>query len=93
MLNLIPVLISLGSAYFAIASESIPIVILCYSVLGFFVIPCIPLQLELACECLYPINQTIAVGFLLGGAHIWSFIFGEFLSFVTYQQTKYIHSP
>ncbi|CAD8069542.1 unnamed protein product [Paramecium primaurelia] len=88
LFNLIPVLVSLGLSYFALMTESLPLVLLCYSVLGFFVIPCIPLQLELACKVLHPINQTIAVGFLLAGVHIWSFVFGEILSVITHDQNK-----
>ncbi|CAK61559.1 unnamed protein product (macronuclear) [Paramecium tetraurelia] len=88
LFNLIPVLASLGLSYFALMTESLPLVLLCYSVLGFFVIPCIPLQLELACKVLHPINQTIAVGFLLAGVHIWSFVFGEILSVITHDQNK-----
>ncbi|CAD8073314.1 unnamed protein product [Paramecium sonneborni] len=88
LFNLIPVLVSLGLSYFALMTESLPLVLLCYSVLGFFVIPCIPLQLELACKVLHPINQTIAVGFLLAGVHIWSFFFGEILSLITHDQNK-----
>ncbi|CAD8162599.1 unnamed protein product [Paramecium pentaurelia] len=88
LFNLIPVLASLGLSYFALMTESLPLVLSCYSVLGFFVIPCIPLQLELACKVLHPINQTIAVGFLLAGVHIWSFVFGEILSLITHDQNK-----
>ncbi|CAD8176132.1 unnamed protein product [Paramecium octaurelia] len=88
LFNLIPVLASLGLSYFALMTESLPLVLICYSVLGFFVIPCIPLQLELACKVLHPINQTIAVGFLLAGVHIWSFVFGEILSVITHDQNK-----
>lgn len=42
--------------------------------LGFFLIPLIPVMMELSCELVYPISSSFAVGTLFGGATLLTVI-------------------
>lgn len=45
--------------------------------LGFFVIPVIPILLELASEVCFPIGEATVTGFIFTVAHIIAFLLGS----------------
>ncbi len=49
---------------------------------GFFMVPLIPIMLELACEISFPVGEEAASGFLFAADHITAFILGIILSLV-----------
>ena len=49
-------------------------------VLGFFVLPIVPILLELANEVCFPVNEVVISGFLLGIAHVAAFGLGSLFS-------------
>jgi|NOAtaT_7_FD_contig_41_303550_length_426_multi_1_in_0_out_0_1 FLVCR family feline leukemia virus subgroup C receptor-related protein len=43
---------------------------------GFFLIPVIPIMLDFACELVYPIGDSHAMGILIAGGQLWGFVMG-----------------
>jgi hypothetical protein len=42
--------------------------------LGFFIYPIIPALIELGCEVVFPISESISTGFLFAGGQLFAFI-------------------
>lgn len=51
-------------------------------ILGFFIIPIIPILLELANEVCFPIGEATVTGFIYTVAHIVSFCLGSLFSLI-----------
>ncbi len=50
--------------------------------LGFFIVPAIPIILELANEVCFPIGEAVITGFIYSFSHIMGFILGSIFSFI-----------
>jgi FLVCR family feline leukemia virus subgroup C receptor-related protein len=51
-------------------------------VLGFFIVPVIPIMIEFANEVCYPIGEATITGFLFSVAHVLGFFLGSGFSFI-----------
>jgi len=67
---------------FVLQTEVFLFVLLPSVSLGFFIIPVIPILLELANEVCYPIGEATVTGFIYTLAHISSFILGSIFSLI-----------
>ena len=45
---------------------------------SFFLIPLVPIMLELGCELAFPVGEGTAVGFLFAMGNFSGFVFGNF---------------
>jgi FLVCR family feline leukemia virus subgroup C receptor-related protein len=69
-------IITFAAFYFAVESKKINLVYIDTFIVGFFLIPLVPVMLELSCEVIYPLNGSFAVGMLLSGATLFTVIMG-----------------
>jgi FLVCR family feline leukemia virus subgroup C receptor-related protein len=51
--------------------------------IGFFLVPMVPVMMELCCEIIYPLNGSFAIGILLSGATIVVIISSQILTIIT----------
>ena len=51
--------------------------------LGFFLIPLIPVLIEMSCENIYPLSGSFAVGMLLSGATLLTVVASQVLTVIT----------
>jgi FLVCR family feline leukemia virus subgroup C receptor-related protein len=58
--------------YVALLTESTVWVYINTFMLGFFLIPLIPVMIELSCELVYPISSSFAVGTLFSGSTLFT---------------------
>lgn len=78
--------------YPACMSKSIGLVYLCAGALGLFLVPLVPVSLELSCEIIYPINGSFAVGILYSGATLLTVISSQLLTIIVKGEHSTEHS-
>ncbi|KAL4477768.1 hypothetical protein ABPG72_018942 [Tetrahymena utriculariae] len=67
---------------FILQTEIFGLLICCAVILGFFVIPIIPILLELANEVCFPIGEATVTGFIYTVSHVVSFLLGSLFSLI-----------
>ena len=72
----------LGTLYPMLQTYSLLLVSLISALNSFFLIPLVPMMLELACEEAFPVGEGFAVGLLYAGNNLLGFIFGTILSVI-----------
>ena len=71
-----------GLIYLALLSKQILWVYLASFMLGFSLIPMIPVMLELSCELVYPLSSSFAVGVIFSGATLFTVISSQALTVI-----------
>lgn len=69
--------------YLALTNESEILIYADALLLGFFLIPMIPVMIELSCEIVYPLSSSFAVGMLFSGATLFTVISSQLLTVIT----------
>lgn len=72
-----------GLFYLALLSKITWVVYTDAFFLGFFLIPMIPVMIELSCELVYPLSSSFAVGMLFSGATLFTVISSQVLTVIT----------
>ncbi|EGR32020.1 major facilitator superfamily protein, putative [Ichthyophthirius multifiliis] len=67
---------------FMLQTELFALVLIPCIVLGFFIIPIIPIMLELANEVCFPVGEAIVSGFLYSISHVIGFVLGSGFSLI-----------
>lgn len=65
---------------FSLLTKSVVLVCLNSMANSFFLIPLIPIMLELGCELAYPVGEGAAVGFMIAGGNLGGFLIGFVMS-------------
>ena len=67
-------MIQLVMLNFALDTRKLWVILVTISLLGFFLIPQVPIFLELGCELAFPIGEASSSGFLLAGGQLTGFV-------------------
>jgi FLVCR family feline leukemia virus subgroup C receptor-related protein len=65
---------------FVLMTKSVALVCFMSMANSFFLIPLIPIMLELGCELAYPVGEGAAVGFMIAGGNLGGFLIGFLMS-------------
>ena len=63
-------------------TNSLLLVALISAINSFFLIPLVPIMLEMGCELVFPVGEGAAVGLLFAMGNFSGFIFGFFMSMI-----------
>jgi FLVCR family feline leukemia virus subgroup C receptor-related protein len=69
--------------YPALLTNKISLCYLCGFFVGFFLVPMIPVVMELCCEIIYPLNGSFAVGILYSGSTLTTVVSSQILTIIT----------
>jgi FLVCR family feline leukemia virus subgroup C receptor-related protein len=72
--------VAIALFYPLLETNSLLLVSLISAFNSFFLIPLVPIMLELGCELIFPVGEGTAVGFLFAMGNFSGFVFGNFLS-------------
>ena len=68
--------------YPCLMTNSLAIVALISAINSFFLIPLVPIMLEMGCELVFPVGEGAAVGLLFAIGNFFGFVFGFFMSMI-----------
>jgi hypothetical protein len=63
----------MGTLLLPLLFHIMPVYWILLGALGFFVYPIIPAMIELGCEVVFPIGESLSTGFLLTGGQLFGF--------------------
>ncbi|CAD8102920.1 unnamed protein product [Paramecium sonneborni] len=73
---------SLVLFYFCLISENRIAIYISIGIVGLFIMPNVPLLMDMSCDSIFPINASFAVGIMYIGSRIFLVLFSQFLAIV-----------
>ncbi|CAD8136529.1 unnamed protein product [Paramecium octaurelia] len=73
---------SLVLFYFCLISEDKIAIYISIGIVGLFIMPNVPLLMDMSCDSIFPINASFAVGIMYIGSRIFLVFFSQFLAVV-----------
>ncbi|CAD8138414.1 unnamed protein product [Paramecium pentaurelia] len=73
---------SLVLFYFCLISENKIAIYISIGIVGLFIMPNVPLLMDMSCDSIFPINASFAVGIMYIGSRIFLVLFSQFLAIV-----------
>lgn len=61
--------------YFCLISENTMLIYISIGIVGLFIMPNVPILMDISCDSIFPINASFAVGIMYIGSRIFLVIF------------------